>query len=143
MLDKLMVACQMRHHYDAGIAYGERILRYDRAREQTHRRLMILAYLAGDRTAALRQFQRCAAALREELGVTASARTLAVLEQIRADRLDARLPEVSPATTGNDEASVEMRDLLAQLRSAWLTMATMEHELHRQLRAIERLVRLR
>jgi DNA-binding SARP family transcriptional activator len=143
MLDKLMVACQMRHHYDAGIAYGDRILRYDRAREQTHRRLMILSYLSGDRTAALRQFQRCSAALVEELGVKPSARTLAVLEQIRADRLDARLPEVSPAAIGNAEPSVEMRDLLAGLRSAWLTVAAMEHELQQQIRAVERLVRLR
>ena len=40
------------------LAYGARILHCDRARERTHRRLMRLHFLAGDRTAALRQYPR-------------------------------------------------------------------------------------
>ena len=63
MLDKLMAYCEAHHHYETGISYGIRTLRYDRARERTHRRLMRLQYLAGDRTSALRQYERCLSAL--------------------------------------------------------------------------------
>jgi two-component SAPR family response regulator len=58
-LDKLMDYCEASRDYDAGLAYGTRILRHDLARERTHRRLMRLYYLAGDRTSALRQYDRC------------------------------------------------------------------------------------
>lgn len=37
MLDKLIVYCEAHHKYEAGLACGNRILRYDRARERTHR----------------------------------------------------------------------------------------------------------
>ena len=55
--------------YEAGQNYGSIILGFDRARESTHRHLMQLYYLAGDRTGALRQYERCARALDAELGV--------------------------------------------------------------------------
>jgi DNA-binding SARP family transcriptional activator len=92
MLGKLMAYCEMHHQYEAGTAYGERILRHDRAHERTHRRLMRLSYLSGDRTAAIRQYQRCVAALREELGVKPSKRTVALYDHIRADRPGGMMP---------------------------------------------------
>jgi DNA-binding SARP family transcriptional activator len=86
MLDKLMGYCEARRQYEAGLAYGTQMLRYVRARERTHRRLMRLHYLNQDRTAALRQFERCVAALREELDVEPAQRTIALCQQIRSDR---------------------------------------------------------
>jgi DNA-binding SARP family transcriptional activator len=88
MLDKLMGCCEARHEYETGTLYGERILRCDRARERAHRRLMRLLYLAGDRSAALRQYERCSAILEEELGVKPARSTLALYDQIRNDRLE-------------------------------------------------------
>lgn len=88
MLDKLMNCCELHREYEAGIAYGMSILRCDPAQERTHRELMRLYYLAGNRTAALRQYERCVAALREELGVPPAQATEALCQQIRADRLD-------------------------------------------------------
>jgi DNA-binding SARP family transcriptional activator len=88
MLDKLMDYAETRHDYETAIDDGAQILRYNRAHERTHRRLMRLYYLADDRTAALRQYDQCAAALDEELGVRPARRTVAVYEQIRADSLD-------------------------------------------------------
>ena len=85
MLDKLMSWCEVNRHYEAGLCYGQVALRFERARESTHRRLMRLYYLAGDRTSALRQYARCAAALSEELGVDPARRTTQLYEQIRAD----------------------------------------------------------
>lgn len=88
MLDKLMVHAEMDHNYETSISYGAQILRYNRAHERTHRRLMRLYYLADDRTAALRQYDQCVTALNDELGVHPAKRTVAVYEQIRADCLN-------------------------------------------------------
>jgi DNA-binding SARP family transcriptional activator len=85
LLDKLMMYCEAKCEYDRGIEYGERILRHDRAREYTHRRLMNLHHLRGDRTGALRQYARCSQALDEELGVLPAAATARLQEQIRGD----------------------------------------------------------
>lgn len=87
LLEKVMDACITLHQYENGVTYGMQALQYDRARERTHRRLMRLYYLAGNRSAALRQFDLCTKALGEELGVTPSQRTLVLRDQIRADQL--------------------------------------------------------
>ncbi len=84
MLGKLMAYCEVYGKYEAGLAYGVCVLRYDVAYERTHRRLMRLHYLAGNRTAALRQYERCVAALCKELDVGPSERTVALYEQIRS-----------------------------------------------------------
>jgi len=98
MLDKLMGYCETHTEYEKGLTYGARILHYDRAHERTHRRLMRLHYLAGDRTAALRQYESCVAALRQELEVTPSQGTRALYEQVRADRLIAAASLPAEAT---------------------------------------------
>src|SRR5215469_6947387 len=88
MLDKLMGYCEVHQDYETGLLYGMRIMCYDRARERTHRRLMRLHYLSGDRSAALRQYEQCTTALAEELGAKPSKHTIALYEQIHADQLD-------------------------------------------------------
>jgi DNA-binding SARP family transcriptional activator len=87
MLDKLMAYSEVHRDYEAGIAFGERLLYQDRARERSYYRLMRLHYLAGDRAGALRQYQRCKAALKEELGVEPGKRTVELFDQICADCL--------------------------------------------------------
>jgi DNA-binding SARP family transcriptional activator len=87
MLDKLMGNSEAQRDCEAGVFYGDLILHYDSARERTHRRLMRLYWLTGDRTAALRQYERCVTSLREELGVRPSKRTVELFEHIRADQL--------------------------------------------------------
>ena len=87
MLDKLMSYCEARQDFEAGLAYGARVLRKDRARERTHHRLMRLAFLSGDRTGALRQYKRCVKALEEELGVRPAKRTEELYRRILADSL--------------------------------------------------------
>ncbi len=84
ILDKLTEYHQYCHHYTDAIAYAERALAHDRAREHTHRQLMLLRYQAGQRTEALRQYETCANALRECLDVLPSVETQTLREQIRA-----------------------------------------------------------
>ncbi|MCB8983632.1 MAG: hypothetical protein H6659_07395 [Ardenticatenaceae bacterium] len=87
MLHKLMVYCECTQQYEAGVIYGMQMLQFDQAREQTHRRLMRLYFLAGDRTRALRQFERCKLVLRQELGVEPAQKTLELVQQIRQGTL--------------------------------------------------------
>jgi hypothetical protein len=45
ILDKLMGYCESHQEYEAGMAYGQRIMRYERAREST--RVLIAIPLRG------------------------------------------------------------------------------------------------
>lgn len=126
MLDKLMAYSEYHKKYEEGMAFGERLLRQDRARERTYYRLMRLHYLGGDRAGALRQFQRCKEALQEELGVEPSRRTTELFEQVRSDELElqpamtehARLPEVNTAI--GDTVGLSMLQKLRRIRSVLL-----------------------
>lgn len=138
MLDKLIDRCVEQAQYEMGLGYGATILRYDRARECTHRRMMRLYYLAGDRTSALRQFDQLAQALREELDVSPSRRSAALRDQIRADRLDddssppgharpdPRLPEPS--------SQADPRQHLRRLHASLLQM---QLQIKREIEAVE------
>lgn len=127
MLDKLLVYSETHHQYETGLAYGSRILYYDRAHERTHRRLMRLHYLTGNRSAALQQYEACVTALAEELGVGPGKSTVALYEQICADQVNhpiAAAPEtharpglsfVPPINT--QQQLVQIQATLAQLQA--------------------------
>jgi DNA-binding SARP family transcriptional activator len=142
MLDKLMAHCETHGEYETGLAYGAHILRYDRAHEQTHRRMMNLYSLAGDRAAALRQYQRCAAALREELGAEPSRRTAELHERIQADRHGD-----APAQSGAELQSIEVGAIsagaLERLKQAWRTLADLERRVHQDIETLEMALRER
>jgi DNA-binding SARP family transcriptional activator len=96
ILDKLVEYNLYHQEYEHGIEIGTQILRCDYAHERTYQHLMLLYYLSGDRTTALRQYQRCVAVLQSELGVQPSHQTIACYKQIQADQRDGLL-EVEPA----------------------------------------------
>jgi DNA-binding SARP family transcriptional activator len=132
MLDKLIARCEARHEYQAGLAYGSRILRYDRARERTHRRLMRLHYLANNRTGALRQYERCVQALKEELSVGPSRRTAALYEQIRADRLESGAAAgVASAAGQAPEAPPTLFEVLGRLKELQAGLDQVQQEIQR------------
>jgi DNA-binding SARP family transcriptional activator len=120
ILDKLIGYCETRRNYETGLVCAAHILRCDRARERTHRQLMRLHYLAGDRTTALRQYERCVAILKEELGVTPTKRTVALYEQIRSDQLDGsvRAPAQTTALDATIATLPKILDRLNQLHAA-------------------------
>jgi DNA-binding SARP family transcriptional activator len=110
ILDKLMTYCEAHAKFEAGMQYGSLSLHHDRARECTHQRLMRLHYLADDRAAALRQYERCVVALDDELGVKPSERTLALYDEIRAGTLNGSRPAAAlgaAMATGNLTAVLE------------------------------------
>src|SRR5262249_5039304 len=118
-------------------AYGDRILRYDRARECTHERLMRLRHLAGDRAGALRQYERCAFALEEELGVRPAERTVDLYERIRAD---AAVPDRSPVPRRTQQALPAENDpatLLPRLEAVRARVADLAREVQDAIAAVE------
>jgi DNA-binding SARP family transcriptional activator len=118
LLDKMISYCQKHQQYEKGVQYGEHILRYDQAHERTHRCLMYLHYIAGDRTTALRQYERCRQALQGELGVEPAITTVMLYEQIRADQLQARAIGESRrplSETLDEDVSYALADVLKRL----------------------------
>ena len=121
LLEKLLIDSLHRGQVGEGVWYGQQILRHDRAHESTHRRMMWLHYLAGDRSTALRQFHQCAEVLRQELGVEPAAATVALHERIRASASPpppAAAPLGELRTTGRCGEEESLERLLALLAEA-------------------------
>ncbi len=140
MLDKLSNYCEAHRDYELGLFYGSIILRYDRARERTHRQLMHLHYMSGDRTAALRQYERCVSALRQELDVAPDRRTLALYQQIRFDQLEERT--LQPTTTAEPETNtpttvVSLPEVLGRLQQLQQVMSDVQRRIQQDIKAVQ------
>jgi DNA-binding SARP family transcriptional activator len=133
LLGKLMGYCAAHGEYEAGLAYGNRILHMDRAHEPTHRRLMRLHGLAGDRTAALRQYQRCADALAEELGTSPARSTVDLARRLRAGRFG---PQDAPPG-GGEEGGPPPPAALGPLQSLQAALAEAERRIEQEIEALE------
>jgi DNA-binding SARP family transcriptional activator len=141
MLDKLMDYCEEHHQYEDGVIYGTLILRLDRARERTHRRLMRLYHLGGNRTEALRQYDRCKIALHEALGVAPSQRTKELLEQIRMDQLEkSALAEVTKIHPTHMHA-MTLRDILGRLKQLASIQAELQKKTHEEIQILEQILK--
>ncbi len=137
MLEKLMAYCETHDRYEDGLDYGARILRSDRARERTYRALMRLYYLSGNRTAALREYERCEAALREELGVAPSHSTQDLRLQILNDTA-ALLPAPPAVPVTWAAAPPAHNELVDQLRQFLAVLVEMQGKLEEKVREIEK-----
>lgn len=99
LLDKLLDHAVVLGDFEHGIVYGNQILRFDFAHERTHRQLMRLHYVAGDRTRAIRQYENCVEVLKKDLNISPTEETKMLLQIIKSDQnsLDFRVhrPELS------------------------------------------------
>ncbi|HWC77421.1 MAG TPA: BTAD domain-containing putative transcriptional regulator [Blastocatellia bacterium] len=137
MLDKLMCYCEANQRHEMGLVWGEQILRYDRARERTHRQMMRLHYLMGDRTAGLRQYERCVTALDEELGVTPDRSTVALYEQLKAGSMNGNGALALKASASNGSESSSLPDVLNRLKSLGATLTDLQRQIQQDIRAVE------
>ena len=150
MLDKLIEWCLAHDSYEEGLDWGERALRLDPASERAHQQLMRLHHLSGNRTLALRQYERCVRALREDLGVEPSNATLQLLRRIRADRLsDTEEPRTGSALEpvgGGDSNGLEcvpapsLSEVIASLRQFPARMVELQREFERNITLAEQLL---
>lgn len=137
LADRVMSGCLALEKPAAGVRLGFEILRHDPARERTHQQLMSMQLLAGDRGAALRQYERCVAALRDELGVEPCRATRELVARIRggpsgveADAAFRLLPAAEPQVP-----AVGVLERLRQLRAL---LSEARHEVHAEIQALER-----
>lgn len=137
LLDKLMGYCEARRDYETGLLYGMRILCYDRARERTHRRLMRLHYLNGDRASALRQYEQCSATLEEELNVSPSKGTVAIYQQILADQLDERDPVLTSMEPSLEISEFLLPGILNRLLQLQASLSDLQNQLGQSIQVVE------
>lgn len=124
-LDAASLGAEARHDLDAAVHWARAILRVDPAHERSHYRLMRLHQALGDRTRALRQFDRCVTALRDELAVEPSRHTVALANAIRDDDGEpAPDPSGGPSLGTTDSEIVrelaELRRSIDRLQSSLL-----------------------
>jgi DNA-binding SARP family transcriptional activator len=137
MLSRLLASCVTCRKYEKGMDYAARLLHYDRAHEIAYQDLMRLHYLAGDRAGALRQYERCAAALKEELGVEPSGRTQELYRQICEDRILAVAAPNSESEEPSESLSV-LRGALSRLREVRNTLVGLQRVVEQTLFSVEK-----
>ena len=141
LLSKLMSFCELRGHYEEGLEYGNHALHLEPASEFVHAQLMRLLFLLGDRTGALRQYDRCASALRQELNVEPCRQTKELVAEIRQDRLDLPLIDQTSLQPATGENPASLNDLLSSLNNFRHTLASVQNQLHTQIQEIEHLIK--
>ncbi len=85
-LRHLIGVCQAEHDGQAVIRYAHVLLEYDPFQEAAYRALMTAYAEAGDRSAAIRQYQQCVQILQDEMGAEPLPETTRLYEDIRQGR---------------------------------------------------------
>lgn len=132
-----MAFYESRGAYETSLAYGMRIMCYDRARERTHRQLMRLHYFLGDRAEAIRQYERCTQALEEELGVAPSRSTALLYKQICADQLDKPTMALVEVDALAELSSRPLLEILQYLTNVQETLVDLQDQVHKGIQAVE------
>ena len=138
LVDRLIEICEARQEYPAALALCTQVLRYDRARERTHRQLMRLYYLAGDRSAALRQYHRCIAILKVELDVEPAQKTTTLYERIRLDQEDRILSANSGSSRRPPASTSALGEAISHLRAFATALSRLESGLLHHIEALEK-----
>jgi DNA-binding SARP family transcriptional activator len=81
-LGRLMQICSLGRDHASAIRYAQAILDQDALREDVHRDLMRLFLASGQRALALRQFEQCRAALKQELAIQPMHETIVLYQGI-------------------------------------------------------------
>jgi DNA-binding SARP family transcriptional activator len=139
MLDKLAEYCETNRDYRTGVEYSARALRLDPARERSHQQIMRMYYLAGDRTAALQQFDRCVEALKKELNVGPTQNTLKLYEQICKDHFT-QSSVISPPNVDVTEPYTLVLNVLMHLKQLQNKLVELQSEVQQKIQAVERAI---
>jgi DNA-binding SARP family transcriptional activator len=140
MLEQMMGYCEARQLYARGVGYGQCILRYEPARESTHRQLMRLHYLAGDRTTALRQYEHCVSSLAKHFSLEPSRETAVLYQQVRADRVETFVPRwLTAPPAGGEPGSDPLLGLHARLNHIQASLAALHRDVQHELAEISKL----
>jgi DNA-binding SARP family transcriptional activator len=94
-------------NHQAAIDYALRYLAVDDLNEDMHRRLIECYAATGDRSAAMRQFERCAVTLERELGISPLPETRAAYQIAMSGRLPSPQPQAVPPATWTTWPTIE------------------------------------
>lgn len=104
-LEDSAAACERRGDLTGALARVRSLLEQDPLQEQRHRDAMRLLAASGQREAALAQYERCRALLRDELGLAPMAQTealMATLRQASGEAVEARPHNADAPTSATD-----------------------------------------
>lgn len=82
--------------YAQGIIYAGQLLALEPWHEESHRQMMLLLAMSGQRSAALHQYEVCAAILKQELDVEPSRDTTELYSRIQAGEVDVASARATP-----------------------------------------------
>lgn len=126
-LNHLVDDAMQRGAHLEGIDYATRLLALEPWAEETHRHLMTLLAMSGQRSAALAQFEICRRILDEELGVEPAEETVELYERLLATPNQPRhnLPAdlQSAPFVGRSDEIAELNQLLANAECRLVTLA--------------------
>ncbi|MEO1092268.1 MAG: BTAD domain-containing putative transcriptional regulator [Pseudomonadota bacterium] len=105
-LDQAAADALQARHLSSALALAMRAVASDPLREATHRLVMRIYQAQGEPAAAVRQFKTCRDCLESELGVRPEPETIALYDEIRAARTEAR---PSRSSTGPSPSVSELR----------------------------------
>jgi predicted ATPase/DNA-binding SARP family transcriptional activator/Tfp pilus assembly protein PilF len=111
-LERLVHGYRAQGEFEAAISYARRWLALDVLHEPAHRALIELYAWSGQYSAALRQYQECARALEQELGVAPEEATVQLYQAIKAKQLPA-LPDGARPTSTPEQAPLPAHDSVA------------------------------
>lgn len=138
LMEVLIAIHEVRGEYEKAISVGEEALRHDPAHENIHRCLIRLYAVKGDRTDALRQYERCVSMLREELNAAPSTETAALYEQIRSNPFHLSGRAVPATAQGmTPEVTQAVAELLSELKRLKFALGEAERSIHKTIRVIE------
>ncbi len=127
VLEWLMRYHEDRGDWDAAVGYAQRLLNQHPLLESAHRSLMSYLYAAGDRAAAIRQYDACARLLDQNLTIAPMPETVALYEDIKAGRHFRRLvvrtdapafPAAKPADAASNRMQTALREVESNLEAA-------------------------
>lgn len=139
LVDKLMGYCEANQDYEAGITYGKKLLVLDWARESTHLRLMRLYRLKGDRTSALRQFDACRNALRQEFDIEPGETLITLYRQLTDTSLGDLVSSSDPyqGKHSGQLSNSEINASLIKIKELLTLQASIPDQIMRKIQAIE------
>jgi DNA-binding SARP family transcriptional activator/predicted ATPase len=122
-LERLIQLLEDQRDYQAAIRYAQRLLRYDPLHEATHRQLMCLYALSGDRARAMRAYHTCATVLQRELAVEPGPTTREVYQRLLKMATPAAPTPDSPTILAAESPLVGRQPEWQMLKTAWRTAA--------------------
>jgi DNA-binding SARP family transcriptional activator len=137
VVDRLICYSEKKQLYQKALGYVAEVLRNDPARERAHRQAMRLHFARGDRIAAIRQYQRCAAVLQSDLGVSPSSRTKRLLATIQADDPECSLADVRTELPVLEKDPTSLPEVLDHLKSLRSTLSMTLQQVQTDIRKVE------